>query len=267
MRQRLDCAVFNGAEQATDIGRWLGMHSSGRLHLHYLNGRSAGVAPQSVELFTALAQQLCSYDACIVFVNQKNLAWARTALSAAQGLLDTPVMVIAKKLTAPALSDLYLAGVADFVRDPLCLEELRMRLERVLSPLHYDEAALKASKQVAEGVGTYGQLPSATTLMSTQDFCSNILNRSGNEIDAFAIASATRSATSKESFRMAKGKLIAHFEKAYIMAALGKHAGNIAMAARAAQKHRRAFWALMRKHEIDAKPFRSAYCPKANQDG
>lgn len=267
MRERLDCAVFNGAEQDAKIGRWLGMHASGRLHLHYINGRAVGLPPQSVGLFAALAQQLCSYDACIVFVNQANLAWARTALSAAQGLLDTPVVVISQQLTAPALSDLYAAGVSDFVRDPLCLEELRMRLERALTPRHYNDATLKSSKQVAEGTGSYGQLPSATALINTDEFCSSILKRSGNEIDAFAVASATRSATSKESFRMAKSKLIAHFEKAYITAALGKHAGNIAMAARAAQKHRRAFWALMRKHEIDAQPFRSAYCPKANQDG
>lgn len=267
MRERLDCAVFNGTEQDAKISRWLGMHASGRLHLHYLNGRTVGLPSDSVGLFSALAQQLCSYDACIVFVSQDNLAWARTALSAAQGLLDTPVLVIAKQLTAPALNDLYAAGASDFIRDPLCLEELRMRLERLLMPRHYNDAALKVPAQIAERTGAYVPLPSTAALISTEDFCSNILKRSGNEIDAFAVASATRSATSKESFRMAKSKLIAHFEKAYITAALGKHAGNIAMAARAAQKHRRAFWALMRKHEIDAQPFRSAYCHKANQDG
>src|SRR3546814_12809630 len=83
----------------------------------------------------------------------------------------------------------------------------------------------------------------------------SILERSGLELEAFAIASASRCATTKESFRAAKSQVIERFERAYIKAALGRHSGNIAMAARAAQTHRRAFWALMRKNDIDATPF------------
>jgi DNA-binding NtrC family response regulator len=97
--------------------------------------------------------------------------------------------------------------------------------------------------------------------------CATILDRSGTELDAFAAASASRCATSKESFRTAKSKVIERFERAYITAALGRHSGNIAMAARAAQKHRRAFWALMRKHEIDAAPFRCEPAPTSPRDG
>src|SRR5690606_985773 len=85
--------------------------------------------------------------------------------------------------------------------------------------------------------------------------CSTILERTGLELDAYAAATASRSATSRESFRAAKSKIIERFETAYIKAALGRHSGNIAMAARSAQKHRRAFWALMRKYDIDAAPY------------
>ena len=59
------------------------------------------------------------------------------------------------------------------------------------------------------------------------------------------------------SFRDAKNSLVSNFERTYITQALVKHGGNIAMAARASSKHRRAFWALMRKHDIAAEPFRS----------
>ena len=62
--------------------------------------------------------------------------------------------------------------------------------------------------------------------------------------------------TVKDSFREAKARLIERFEKEYIEQALERAQGNIAMAARASNKHRRAFWALMRKYEIDAEQYR-----------
>jgi DNA-binding NtrC family response regulator len=49
----------------------------------------------------------------------------------------------------------------------------------------------------------------------------------------------------------AKAKVVANFEKSYIEAALLAHAGNITKAARSAGKHRRAFWELIRKYDID----------------
>ena len=63
-------------------------------------------------------------------------------------------------------------------------------------------------------------------------------------------------ANSGDSFRLAKAKVVAGFECAYIHAALSRHQGNVAQAALASSKHRRAFWALMRKHGIQAAPYR-----------
>jgi DNA-binding NtrC family response regulator len=60
------------------------------------------------------------------------------------------------------------------------------------------------------------------------------------------------------SFRDEKNNLVSHFERTYITQALIKHSGNIAMAARASNKHRRAFWALMRKHDIAADLYRDS---------
>jgi DNA-binding NtrC family response regulator len=65
------------------------------------------------------------------------------------------------------------------------------------------------------------------------------------------------------TFREAKAEVITRFEKTYIEGLLIAYSGNISDAARAAQKNRRAFWELIRKHQIDVQPFRStkAYTP------
>ncbi|WP_277403927.1 helix-turn-helix domain-containing protein, partial [Achromobacter xylosoxidans] len=60
----------------------------------------------------------------------------------------------------------------------------------------------------------------------------------------------------QEPFRQAKARVVDGFESDYIRLALSRHQGNVARAARASSKHRRAFWALMRKHGIDAGPYR-----------
>ena len=57
-------------------------------------------------------------------------------------------------------------------------------------------------------------------------------------------------------FRQAKAKVIAQFEKDYVTKLLLAHQGNITRAARAAQKNRRAFWQLIRKHRIDVQRFK-----------
>jgi transcriptional regulator with PAS, ATPase and Fis domain len=61
-----------------------------------------------------------------------------------------------------------------------------------------------------------------------------------------------------ESFRATKSKMIASFEKSYIERLLIAHKGNVTKAAHEAKKHRRAFWALVRKYHIDLHHFRSS---------
>lgn len=56
--------------------------------------------------------------------------------------------------------------------------------------------------------------------------------------------------------KVMKARLVEDFERAYIIEALECNNGNIATAARYSGKHRRAFWALMRKYGIDAEDFR-----------
>jgi len=59
-----------------------------------------------------------------------------------------------------------------------------------------------------------------------------------------------------EGFQQLKSVVVAQFERTYLTHALARSKGNIALAARNSHKHRRAFWALMRKHQISAQPFR-----------
>ena len=59
-----------------------------------------------------------------------------------------------------------------------------------------------------------------------------------------------------ESFRVAKARTVEAFEKSYIERLLILNAGNITRAALDAKKNRRAFFELMRKHDITPERFR-----------
>ncbi|MGH8479585.1 MAG: sigma-54 interaction domain-containing protein [Gammaproteobacteria bacterium] len=58
------------------------------------------------------------------------------------------------------------------------------------------------------------------------------------------------------SFREAKAQAVEAFERCYLEQLLAQSQGNISRAARAAQKNRRAFFELLRRHAIDASRFR-----------
>jgi two-component system response regulator GlrR len=60
-----------------------------------------------------------------------------------------------------------------------------------------------------------------------------------------------------QSFSATKAVVIEDFERTYIRKLLQLHNGNITQAAAAAQKHRRAFWELMRKHHINVRNFKT----------
>ena len=59
------------------------------------------------------------------------------------------------------------------------------------------------------------------------------------------------------SFQEAKAQIVNRFEQSYIRGLLVAHEGNITRAAQAAGKNRRAFFELIRKHEIDVQSFRA----------
>lgn len=264
MRERLDCAVLSTSCTHADVRHWFdGRPHAGRLHLQALKLEINVADPGSNLVLAESCMALRRFDACLLTVSEQNLAWVRTSLLAARGRVHTPVIALARQLKATALNDLYSLGLADFVRAPVCLEELRTRVERQLDASPARASPADAGSRVCESRGEYVGRHSPGSA-SEEALCANILDCTGLELEAFAAATASRFATSRESFKAAKSKVVERFERAYITAALGRHAGNIAMAARAAQKHRRAFWALMRKHQIDAAQYRADSAPGAN---
>jgi len=63
---------------------------------------------------------------------------------------------------------------------------------------------------------------------------------------------------SQLSFQEMKANVISQFETNYIQNLLIAYKGNISKAAQAAQKERRTFWELVRKHKIDVQKFKVA---------
>ncbi|NLC37590.1 MAG: hypothetical protein GX772_14350 [Alcaligenaceae bacterium] len=259
MRERLDCAVLLTRCTIDWVEPFLGQYAGGRLYLHAFDIVVDIHSENAPSVLGASAMALRRYDVCVLPVLPATLSWARTSLSQGLRRLHTPVMALARELTTTGLNDLYEFGIADFLRDPFCGHEARIRIERVLDG---QRAQVKVAHHVADIVS---ESPPYMNDPLLDEVCQNILQHDGPELEAYAIAAASRCATSKESFQEAKRKVVERFERAYITAALGRHGGNIAMAARAAQKHRRAFWALMRKHDIDAEPFRARAAALKNQ--
>ena len=60
-----------------------------------------------------------------------------------------------------------------------------------------------------------------------------------------------------ESFQEAKNRMVQQFEKTYIKGLLLSNHCNISKSAKAAQKNRRAFWELIRKHHISVQTLKS----------
>lgn len=250
MRERLDCALLT-LDQTCWVQALQGSHLGGRLQLHTLQQHHAALETLLDDPVLARGR----YDAGLLYADEASLPAWRTALAARAGRLPAVLLVYAVGLRAQAVHDLIALGASDFLQPPFCPEELRARLESALGRL--TPACVAEPEPLYGGAVMAGMLAPAHQGPTEAELCHTILDRSGAELEAYAVALAMQRATSRDSFREAKSQVVARFERAYIRAALGRHGGNVTLAARMAQKHRRAFWALMRKHDIDPAPYRS----------
>lgn len=251
MRERLDCAVLLTHCTLDWIEPLLGQHAGGRLYLHGLEPVIEIGSVGDSQALGAAAMALRRYDACLIPVWPGSLPWARMSLSQASTRVQTPVLALTRELTAAALLDLHDLGVADFIRHPFCNQEARMRIERLLDVRrNYGNPGEAANRSPAPSSPAHAYDPHAILNDAA------VMDPGAWDLEGYAISAAARCASTSESFQNAKKNVIERFERAYLKAALGRHGGNIAMAARAAKKHRRAFWALMRKHSIEAEPYR-----------
>lgn len=67
------------------------------------------------------------------------------------------------------------------------------------------------------------------------------------------------------SFSEMKARVVSQFETNYLQSLLVAYKGNISKAAEAAQKERRTFWELLRKHNIDVQKFKVAGSEEAGK--
>lgn len=147
---------------------------------------------------------------------------------------------------------------------PLVIPPLRDRREDIpLLACHFlEKYTVQLNKPLADFT------PEAMQLLQVYDWPGNvrelehIVERAvvlseSRVIQAKDVVLPTSESELQESFHDAKLKMIAAFEKMYIERLLLAHHGNISQAARAAQKNRRAFWELVRKHQIEVDSFKA----------
>lgn len=245
----MDCAVLLTPGHEAAMGDWVARDQPrlARVRLHLVPLRQPGTGPggPDTHALAGLAVGLRRYDHCVLPVAPASLAWTRMSLQQARAALATPVLLLVHDMTAPAIEDLLRLGAADFIAAPYCLESLRVRLERLArrAPLLGERleepgAVYAAAARPAGGAGARPRVPRQVL----QQGLAGLRYQPARDMP--------------EPFRQAKARVVDGFESDYIRLALSRHQGNVARAARASCKHRRAFWALMRKHGIDASPYR-----------
>ncbi len=251
MRQHMDCAILEFNNQGIPGNQTVAVHADGRLHIHSI--RIPASWPAAPNVLETMALMLRRFDAVLLKVDLNNLSWTRQALMQVQSIWQVPVICLVDTLKAAAIKDLYRVGMDDFIRAPICLEELRVRMDKLAGKHSIKPRSEIEYDSLSEEVISVSD--SLISVSSTSNF--NVAaDNLDDHLNAFAIASASSCANSSESFGSAKGKIVHSFERAYIIASLTKSSGNIALAARSAKKHRRAYWALMQKHKINADAFR-----------
>jgi len=279
MRQQIDCAVLAVSAHKDWLGHALKQvePAMARIRLHYLEWESIGEHPDisngpvqvDIHAFAKSGVSLRRFDACLLPVSVETLAWTRQALAAIPRGPFVPLIGMFSGLRSAAMQDLLELGLADFVRLPLCPDEYRARILSTVSKIPRPGTSLR-EPEIAYGalsgaVGTSTQelmqmrsvLGSNKALKPYTYQTKNIKPSAKLRVLHSAQQSIHKNTSGEiESFRLSKANVVEQFEREYVMRALEQHNGNIAKAARASSKHRRAFWALMRKYQIDAGVYR-----------
>jgi len=145
---------------------------------------------------------------------------------------------------------------------PLALPPLRERKEDI-APLACHFAA-KVARELRNPVKEFS--PAALQKLACHDWpgnvreLENIIQRAVVMAEQAVIRAEdivlphTLKSSDEDSFKEMKARLILHFERAYLQRLLSRHEGNITRAAKAANKNRRAFWQLLRKHNLQIRP-------------
>ncbi len=262
MTEQFDCALLSFPNEADWPSDAPGRYAQGRLQVQLLSSELITPRVCEVQQLRALAMPARRFDVCVLAITYANLSLMRRRLAAAQSVFRTPIFAMVGDFRAAALQDLLRLGVCDFLTAPLDLDVLRVRTHMLKRHALATASEHQVTEPLLQGYATLDSMALGTDHQAIENhLCATILHQDGATLGAYAAAVATHFASSKASFQSLKATVIGRFEQAYIRAALAHSQGNITMAARAAQKHRRAFWALMQKHNINADTFRSASVP------
>lgn len=242
------------------------------------------------DLLFHAAVRLRRYDALVVPVSMETLAWTRRLLASIPRGPNIPVIGVLRDVHPAGMVDLLELGMIDFVQCPINLGELRARIlcavsraprrmvlrDRIMGSGAYHpeysllrRAALMHRAELERKLGPLGdgEGPIMADRMHIwgNKYTSNGQGWAGDpkdvteqqEDDLPIVVRLRRVFENRhQTFGEVKAKLIAEFESQYVKDALAMQNGNVARAAAASGKNRRAFWEIMRKHKISAKAFR-----------
>ena len=270
MRQQIDCAVLSISIHRTWLDHALKQvePAAARIRMHYLDWESELdvelehpdiIAPTvniDIQAFAKSSVSLRRYDICLIPVSLDTLGWTRQALAAIPRGPFVPLIGVFSGLRSAAMQDLLELGLADFVRLPLCPDEYRARILSTVSKVPRPGNSLREPELI------YPASPAMMRANTYQAKGQRQVSRPLRTINKNSGLQTNLNQLNKksdqevESFRLSKACVVEQFEREYVTRALEQNNGNIAKAARASDKHRRAFWALMRKYKIDAGLYR-----------
>lgn len=212
-------------------------------------GDRLGVRLRSDVLYQA-AVRLRRYDAMLVPVSRETLAWTRKLLASIPRGPNIPLIGVLHEVQSGGMIDLLELGMLDFVQTPVHPQELRARILCAIS-----RAPMRVSLRdsVRESLHDTSRQRARLAMEPARLMAGAV---SGNSASAKGARKSVDGCF--KSFGEAKASLIAQFECQYVRDALAKQHGNVARAAASSGKNRRAFWEIMRKHQIDASEFRRA---------
>lgn len=290
MRDRLECGVF----YLKSLGPWLDEFveqvrlKTDRLQLTKIDVRlftqgddfkMGNHSFPNPHIFKELSILFERYDCLILPVMPESLVWTRIMLAQLGNLPNFPMVLLAHDVQPIAFLDLSKLGIMDYIFENDHPTLMRLRISNVLERFRlYGRTALtdREGENIQEKrESLLKNLPIQLGKLGGE--YSLRLGRQGGkekglEVDGKSPLKANSSMSMKslylskakrqdfinysDTFQVAKSKMISEFEKNYVVNALRVSHGNIGMAAQFANKHRRAFWELMRKHQIQAEDYK-----------
>lgn len=261
MRQHIDLAwLKRDAHQAWFAPRLAALQPGlGRVRLHelaWLASSDGGTEPTQADqagaqvtgVLASAVLELRRYDALLLTVSLETLVWTRRCLAALPKAPVVPIIGVLDGLQSGAMIDLLELGMTDFVLSTVCPQEFRARLIIAVS---------RAPRYVPlrEPSVSFGRPLIDPRNHALSDPRNPVIahSRAGQEQVAERIA-VSHLVWPTIPFQENKQRVISLFEKQYLRALLRRSNGNITEAARLAQKDRRAFWELMRRHGLVSGP-------------